>query len=90
MEHEDTVIRKQLQCSTQSCCSGRSALSIVAHITEQGCSGYKSHTYTIMMDSIMTAQPKIRRNLFISDRRRGGKIGERDSETKIKGETHAF
>lgn len=45
---------------------------------------YKSHTFTVKMDSIMTTQQKMRRNLFITDRRRVGKIQEKDSETRLK------
>ncbi len=43
---------------------------------------YKS--FTVKMDSIITTQLKMRCNLFITDRRRGGKIQEKDSEIRLK------
>lgn len=59
-----------------------SLLSLISH--RWSIQDYKSHTFTVKMDSIMTTQLKMRRNLFITDRQRGGKIQEKDSETRLK------
>lgn len=45
-----------------------SQLSLIS--PRQSIQDYKSHIFTVKMDSIMTTQQKMRRNLFITDRQR--------------------